>query len=299
MAGGGHRVSDAVREDHECDLRDLVEDHSGAGHRLRLQPRISADRRARCPREGKADLHVLRLAARRLGWAQRQRRLQRHDRLFRHGTDGSAGGRTGEGKPDPDDRIRSPQGFRRSREMARRCRGAEDFAHARCREHGDLVYLRPRTGDRLGYRGWIAVDPARSDADTRDYRPKGMARRDFLGCGDRARRRLFPSNRRRRWLRRSAGARSEAGAGRCDRRLRLGRAGGQGLWRRDPAHRSGNLRLRDRQGCNRRLTPGDPGGAERLAGGRSGRCFQTVQGRRDRCNGCRPPLCRHPRLGHR
>ena len=83
-------------------------------HRLRLQPRISADRRARCAPTGQADLHVLRLAAGRLGRAQRQGRLQRHHGLLRHRADVAAGRRSGARQPDPDHRIskssRTPPG---------------------------------------------------------------------------------------------------------------------------------------------------------------------------------------------
>ena len=51
---------------------------------------------------GEADLHVLRLAARRLGRSQRQGRLQRHHCLLRHRADVAAGRRPGAGEPDPD-----------------------------------------------------------------------------------------------------------------------------------------------------------------------------------------------------
>ena len=105
MADRGNRLPDAVRENHERDLRDLVEDHAGTRDRLRLQPGISSDRRARRAPAREADLHVLRLAAGRLGRTQRQGRLQRHHGLLWHRPDVAAGGRSGARQPDPHHRI--------------------------------------------------------------------------------------------------------------------------------------------------------------------------------------------------
>ena len=56
---------------------------------------------------------------------------------------------------------------RRSREMARRRRRAQDLAHARGREDRDLLHLRPRARGRLGHRGRLALDAARPDAEAR------------------------------------------------------------------------------------------------------------------------------------
>ncbi len=127
LADRRHRVPDAVRKNHELDLRDLVEDHAGARHRLRVQPGIPADRRARPAQPRKADLHVLRLAARRLGRAQRPRRLQRHHRMLRHRPAIAAGRRPGARFADPDHRIPSADGLARPRQMARRRRRAQNF----------------------------------------------------------------------------------------------------------------------------------------------------------------------------
>ena len=182
------------------------------------------------------------------GWGGRngKRRLQRHDRLLRHRPDGATGRRPGARQSDPDHRVRNPQGFRRARQMARRGRRAQDIDHARGREDCHFLYLRPRTGDRLGHRGRSAVDAAWAEHQARRSGQGGLAGFGVFRRADRLRRCLQPPDRRRRRLRRPAGARSGAGARRRDRRLCLDRARRHGLWCRHQADRCGNLRLSDR-----------------------------------------------------
>ena len=90
-----------------------------------LEYLLTGGRDAAQPR--KADLHVLRLAARRLGRAQRPRRLQRHHRMLRHRPDIAAGRRPGARFADPDHGIPSAHGLARPRQMARRRRRAQNF----------------------------------------------------------------------------------------------------------------------------------------------------------------------------
>ena len=87
-------------------------------------------------------------------------------------------------------------------------RGREGRPADRRREHGDVVLLRPRAVGHLGNRRRPALHPPRRVAEPR-HRRGALPRRGVLQRAE-GRRQLHPAHRRRRRLRRSAGARPEA-----------------------------------------------------------------------------------------
>ena len=140
--------------------------------------------------------------------------------------------------PGGHQRAPDPARHGRAREVARRLRRREGRRADRDARQRHVLLLRPRALDHVGDRGRPAVVPARRLAQPRHGR-RALPRRGVLQRAGLARRCVHPPVRRRRRVRRPAGARSGRGLRGRRRRLRDRGAGGARLRRRDPRGRRG------------------------------------------------------------
>ena len=187
LADRGHGLLlRALREDHERDLRAVVEAHARARAGLLVQPRVPARRRPRRPPRGQAVLHVVRLDGRRLGRPQRPRRLQLHGADLRRRPRGAAARGPGAALPGRHDAARDPHRLRRAGAVPRRLRRREGRDADRRRAHGDVVLVRPRALDRVGHRGRAALAAARRLAQP-GQRRRALPGRRLLQRADRGR----------------------------------------------------------------------------------------------------------------
>ena len=178
------------------------------------------------------------------------------------------------------------------------CGGREGCDADRRRAHGHVLLLRQGALDRLGDRGWAALAAARRLAQS------GHRQGALPGCGlleraDRTGRHVHAPVRGRRRLRRPARAGPRTRVRGRRRRLRLDRARTQGLRRRRPRGGRRPRRVRGRPQGNRLCAGTDRRRASRLAGRECRECGEALPRRRSRRTRSRPPLRRHPRLGHR